>query len=213
MTRALAILLCACAVQPPAPREVRTQEKEAVFAALPTARVPDAQPPALHGRGPGSAVLRNGAFRSPLPGGVLAGYAGDTGLDIAENRKPVFAIADGILEYSEKGHTRWVGKGDTPFSVRIRLDKPIAFHDRTITHAYYTHMSELTYAKSETDIAEVHVAGGTKIGISGIGRGMPHLHIGLLLESRVEQDSWDSLLTESQIREVFGDYRNRERLP
>jgi murein DD-endopeptidase MepM/ murein hydrolase activator NlpD len=211
MKRSLAILLCACAVQPPASKELRTRGREVAFAPPPSAAVPDVAPSSL--RVAGSSVLRNDAFRSPLPGGVFAGYAGDTGLDIAENRKPVFAIADGILEYSEQGHTRWVGKGDTPGSVRIRLDRPVAFHTRTITHVYYTHMSKLTFAKSETDRAEVHIQSGAQIGVSGVGRGMPHLHIGLLLEGRVEQDSWDSLLTENQIREVFGGYSNRERLP
>jgi hypothetical protein len=149
---------------------------------------------------------------SPLPGGVLSGYAGDTGLDIAANHARVFAIAAGTLDYAERGHTRWVHGRDTPNSVRLALDAPMAFRKRRITHVYYTHLSALAFAKAEGDTRNIHVEAGESLGVSGIGNGMPHLHIGLLLDGRVEQDSWEFILREQDIREVFGGYRNGERL-
>ena len=42
---------------------------------------------------------------------------------------------------------------------------------------------------------------------------MPHLHIGFLLDGKVEQDSWDGILTEADVRVLFGGYRNGEKLP
>lgn len=160
-----------------------------------------------------SPPLRNGRLMSPLPGGVLAGYAGDTGLDIAGNRVAVHAIAAGTLDYSERGHTRWVGGSDTPNSVRLALDVPVAFGKRRVTHVYYTHLSSLAFSKAEGDPLRIHVEAGEMLGVSGIGNGMPHLHVGLLLDGRVEQDSWDFILREHEVREVFGGYRNGERLP
>jgi murein DD-endopeptidase MepM/ murein hydrolase activator NlpD len=160
-----------------------------------------------------SGVLRNPQLRSPLPGGVFAGYAGDTGLDLAADHQPVYAIADGVLEYSEPGHTVWSGGKDTPNSIRIRLDLPITHGTRHITHAYYTHLSQLRYAMREGEDVRIHVVAGQQLGISGVGRGSAHLHIGLLTEGQVDQASWNSLLTERHIRDVFGGYRTGECLP
>jgi murein DD-endopeptidase MepM/ murein hydrolase activator NlpD len=160
-----------------------------------------------------SGPLRNCALRSPLPGGLLAGYQGDTGLDIAANRQPVYAIASGTLEYSERGHTLWSDGHDTPNSVRIRLDTPIAWQGHLVTHAYYTHLSELRYAQAEGSETPAHVRAGELLGKSGIGRGMPHLHLGLLLDGQVDQASWSSLLREDQVRVVLGGYATHARLP
>src|SRR5579862_6571497 len=67
---------------------------------------------------PRSERLGSGLF-DPMPGGVLAGYRADTGLDIASSPRSVFAVAAGRLDYSELGHTLWVGKGDTQGAIRI----------------------------------------------------------------------------------------------
>src|SRR5882757_7812065 len=53
-----------------------------------------------------SPPLKNPALSSPMPGGFLGGWGGDTGLDIAGDHIPVFALAAGTLDYSEWGHTR-----------------------------------------------------------------------------------------------------------
>ncbi len=83
-----------------------------------------------------------------MPGGFLGGWGGDTGLDIAGDRLPVFAIAAGSLDYSEWGHTRWTTGRDTAFSVRLKLDEPIPWGEsgeRKITHVYYTHLSKVEH--------------------------------------------------------------------
>jgi murein DD-endopeptidase MepM/ murein hydrolase activator NlpD len=187
---------------------------------------------ALPSVAPKSSALRNAELSSPLPDGILAGYAGDTGLDIAAKQKPVFAIAAGSIDYAEPGHTRWVGKGDTPNSIRLKLAEPIAFLGRTkssktaaskasdpakpppmITHVYYTHMASLALSKAEGSEGVLLVSAGQLLGVSGIGNGMPHLHIGLLLDNQVEQDSWQYILREAEIRAVFGGYKPGEKLP
>src|ERR1700722_18909368 len=79
-------------------------------------------------------TLRDTRFRDPMPGGVLGGYAGDTGLDIGGKTLPIYAIAAGTLDYAEWGHTRWVGPKDTAYCIRIALDEPVAYRGRRITH-------------------------------------------------------------------------------
>ncbi len=164
-------------------------------------------PPARSG-----ALANAPALRNPMPGGLLAGYAGDTGLDIGGTSLPVYAVAAGTLDYSEPGHTRWRGKGDTPNSVRVRLDRPIPFRGRSITHMYYTHLSKLERVQAEDAKEKVHVEAGDRLGVSGVGNGVPHLHLGFLLEGRVEQDSWEFILREGDVRAALGGYKNGERL-
>lgn len=160
-----------------------------------------------------SALLKGGALRSPMPGGWMGGWYGDTGVDIAGNHLDVFAIAAGTLDYAEWGHTRWTTGKDTAFSVRIRLDEPIPWGSHQITHVYYTHMSKVEHEQAEGAKERRHVRAGERIGVSGIGNGTPHLHLGLLLDEQVEQDSWTYILREDAIRKVFGGYKNGERLP
>ncbi len=160
-----------------------------------------------------SPALRNASLRSPMPGGWIGGWYGDTGVDISGRFLPVHAIADGVLEYSEWGHTRWVGRGDTPYSIRLRLDHPIARGNRRITHVYYTHLSAVVTNQPESSATKKHVVSGERIATSGIGNGVPHLHLGLLLDDQVEQDSWDFILREDACRKVMGGYNNGEKLP
>lgn len=160
-----------------------------------------------------SPSLRNAALHSPMPGGSIGGWYGDTGVDISARYLPVYAMADGTLDYSEWGHTLWKGKGDTPFSVRIRLDAPIPWRGRKVTHVYYTHLSAVVTNQPEGAKVKKHVVGGEPIATSGIGNGVPHLHLGLLLDDQVEQDSWEFILREDAVRAVMGGYRNGETLP
>jgi murein DD-endopeptidase MepM/ murein hydrolase activator NlpD len=160
-----------------------------------------------------SPTMKNTALHNPIPGGTIGGWAGDTGLDISAQFLPVYAIASGTLDYSEPGHTRWTRGKDTPNSVRIKLDLPIPWKDgHKVKYVYYTHLSRLVSIVKESDTEKKHVDGGERIGVSGIGNGAPHLHVGLLLDGNVEQDSWDTLLVEGDVRKVFGGYRNGERL-
>ncbi len=160
-----------------------------------------------------SPPLKNPKLHSPMPGGYLGGWQGDTGLDISGSFLPVYAIAAGTLDYSERGHTLWTRGRDTPFSVRIALDQPIAWGEHKVTHVYYTHLSKLSSLQAEDAGTRKHVEAGEQIGVSGIGNGTPHLHLGLLLDDQVEQDSWDFILREQEIRKVMGDYPNGSLLP
>lgn len=182
-------------------------EVAALVVTEPTAIAPAISPELL------SPALRNPALHSPMPGGSIGGWYGDTGVDISARYLPVYAMADGTLEYSEWGHTLWKGKGDTPFSVRIRLDSPIAWKGRKVTHVYYTHLSAVVTNQPEGAKVKKHVVGGEQIATSGIGNGVPHLHLGLLLDDQVEQDSWEFILREDAVRAVMGGYRNGETLP
>lgn len=160
-----------------------------------------------------SRPLKNAALRDPMPGGSIGGWGGDTGLDIAGDHLPLYAIADGTLDYAEWGHTRWTTGKDTAFSVRLKLDTPLTWGTQKITHVYYTHMSSVTFPQAEGAAERKHVVAGEQIGVSGIGNGTPHLHLGLLLDDQVEQDSWDFILREHEVRKVLGGYKNGDRLP
>jgi murein DD-endopeptidase MepM/ murein hydrolase activator NlpD len=162
---------------------------------------------------PRSARLKNAALASPMPGGSLGGWGGDTGLDIAGDHVPVHAIAAGTLDYSEWGHTRWTTGKDTAFSVRLALDEPIPWGEHRITHVYYTHLSKVLTTQAEGAPARKHVEAGEQLGVSGVGNGTPHLHLGLLLDGQVEQDSWTYILREHEVRKALGGYRNGVRLP
>jgi murein DD-endopeptidase MepM/ murein hydrolase activator NlpD len=169
--------------------------------------------------GPISSRLKNPSLASPMPKGWLGGWGGDTGLDIAGDHLEVFALAAGTLDYSEWGHTRWTTGKDTAFSVRLALDEPIAWKgsgdhaEHHITHVYYTHLSKVDTLQREGGELRKHVSAGERIGVSGIGNGTPHLHLGLLLDNQVEQDSWTFILREHEVRKVLGDYKNGTRLP
>jgi hypothetical protein len=159
---------------------------------------------------PHSAPLPSGFF-NPMPGGVMAGYQADTGLDIAGSPRPVYALAAGTLDYSEPGHTLWTGPSDTANCVRFELDVPIPWKGRRITHVYYAHLSRLEQVQREGE-ARRHVEGGERLGLSGVANHSPHLHIGLLLDGEVEQYRGTFLLAD-EVRKVLGGYRNGDVLP
>ena len=138
-----------------------------------------------------------------MPGGFTAGYRADTGLDLAGDRMPVYAIAAGTLDYSEPGHTLWTGPRDSPNCVRIKLDEPIPWKDRRITHIYYAHLSAIEYHQPEGSPTRIRIQAGERLGVSGVARGSPHLHLGFLLDGDVEQ-GWGTYLLEDEIRQVLG---------
>jgi murein DD-endopeptidase MepM/ murein hydrolase activator NlpD len=140
---------------------------------------------------------------SPMPGGVVAGYPADTGLDIAGMSMPVFSIAAGTVDYAEAGHSAWTSKRDSPFTVRIELDRPIEHEGRSVTHVWYAHLSELAFEQAEGATPRRRVEAGERIGTSGVARGAWHLHLGLLLDGDVSQH-WGTFLGEAEVREVLG---------
>jgi murein DD-endopeptidase MepM/ murein hydrolase activator NlpD len=164
---------------------------------------------------PRSGALGAGsAFRNPLPGGRLSGYSADTGLDIAGFKLPVHAIGAGVVEYAEAGHSRWTSRRDAPYTVRVRLDAPIPWgSDHTITHVYYGHLSALEQVIHEGESPPWHVEAGQKLGTSGWANGSPHLHLGLLLDGHVRQESWAFILDEAEVRQALGGLHNGTKLP
>ena len=186
---ALGVFLSSCTRAYGSPAPIDT-EAGARVTAQPDAgsRVADTDAGAAY-MGPRSPLLGDAKLHSPIPGGTLGGWDGDTGLDIAGDRLEVFAIAAGTLDYSEHGHTLWTRGRDTAFSVRLALDEPIPWGEHRVTHVYYTHLSRLETVQAEGASPRKHVEGGERIAVSGIGNGVPHLHLGLLLDGEVEQDS------------------------
>lgn len=160
----------------------------------------------------GTSKLPQSPLANPFPSGVVAGYVGDTGLDIAGKHLPVYAVRAGFVDYAERGHTVWTKPPDTPLSIRIEFDEPLLWRGKRITHAYYTHMSKLAFEQAEHAPSRRHVADGEFLGVSGLGNGMPHLHLSLLLDGHVEQDRWETLLLPGEIASLLG-YRNGSRLP
>lgn len=215
------VSLCMACTRTPEHQPVPTPLRPVTIAAAPVLPIPVpvhvAEPPKPAEPEPPlaiqSALLRGGTLRSPMPGGWIGGWYGDTGVDIAGRYLDVFAVADGTLDYAEWGHTRWTTGKDTAFSVRIRLDNPIPWGNQTITHVYYTHLSKVEHEQAEGAKERRHVRAGERIAVSGIGNGTPHLHLGFLLDNEVEQDSWTYILREDAIRKVMGGYKNGERLP
>lgn len=166
------------------------------------ARAPLVAAPATDVPAPSSVPLLPSGLASPMPGGYLAGYPIDTGLDLAGIKKPVFAIASGSVDYAEDGHTAWNAPRDSKYAVRIRLDEPIPWRDRLITHVWYAHLHSLAFEQAEGERPRRRVEKGELLGISGVANGSWHLHLGMLLGGDVSQ-RWGSYLVEDEIRAVL----------
>ena len=160
---------------------------------------------------PRSVRLSSGWY-NPMPGGIMAGYRADTGLDIAGFYRPVYALAAGKIDYAEGGHSLWDGSGNSPYSVRIELDHPVMYRGKRVTHLWYAHLSKLQRTHAEGDRPRPRVRGGELLGISGAANGSPHLHLGLLLDGEVSQ-AWGTYLLASEIRDLLGGYRRGLQLP
>ena len=116
------------------------------------------------------------------------GYDADSGLDILV---PVgtrcVAAADGVVEYAEVGHTPWWEDTnlatmifDPPHSIRIRLDTPLIEKGVTYNFIWYTHLYKVD--SSILDRSDVPVKTGDKLGLTGIGNRVPHLHFGVVVD-------------------------------
>jgi murein DD-endopeptidase MepM/ murein hydrolase activator NlpD len=149
---------------------------------------------------------------SPMPGGFTAGYAADTGLDIAGIRLDVFSIAAGEIVYAEAGHSLWTGPRDTDLAVLLRLDVPLEHAGRAITHAWYAHLSELAFEQAAGEVPRRRVEAGERLGTSGVANGAWHLHLGLLLDGDTSQ-RWGTFLLEDDVRRALCGLRARQRLP
>lgn len=177
---------------------------------------PPAAPAAPFSSAPRSRALprapdaRGPTLFNPMPGGVLAGYRADTGLDLAGMPSPVHALTAGRVLYAEDGHTRWNGRRDTPLAVLLELDVPLLFDGRRVTHAWYAHLSAVERVVRPGE--PVRVEAGEKLGTSGRANGSYHLHLGLLLDGETRQ-TWGSYLLEDDVRRALGGLRHLSRLP
>ena len=147
-----------------------------------------------------------------MPGGFTAGYAADTGLDLAGIRLDVFAIAAGEVVYAEPGHSRWTGPRDTDLAVLLELDVPLEHEGRRVTHAWYAHLSALAFEQASGALPRRRVEAGERLGTSGVANGAWHLHLGLLLDGDTSQH-WGTFLLEEDVRRVLCGLRARQRLP
>ena len=124
-------------------------------------------------------------FTYPVPSGQITGDQGDQhrGVDIfAPVGTPVLNIRAGTIVSAGPGGT--VNKEDSnpnkpgyqpQHSIKIKFDIPIVVDGRTLTHAYYTHLTNLAQPfKPGQRIEE-----GVNLGGVGMAGGAPHLHLGL----------------------------------
>ena len=114
----------------------------------------------------------------------------DTGIDIkVPVGTSIIAAGSGTIIYSERGYTNWGtidNPGlDTPFSVLIKLDKPIEYKGKTYSYHWYTHLSTLTQEVSDQSL-KIKIKQGDSIGKVGLGNKVPHLHFGILTHSDQE---------------------------
>jgi murein DD-endopeptidase MepM/ murein hydrolase activator NlpD len=155
---------------------------------LQTSQAPDTVPAPNGQANFDGGVLAVGQIQNPLPGTTRAkndgGYDADSGLDIlVPVGTQAFAGADGDLIYAEYGHTPWgttenVGI-DTPHSALIKLASPLTVDQTTYNFIWYTHLSALDMNLADGS-PPIRVKAGDKVGKTGIGNKVPHLHFGVV---------------------------------
>ena len=127
------------------------------------------------------------------------------GMDImAPVGTPVYSPVDGILEYSEWGHTVNRGGDETAYSVSIKLPNAINVQGKSITTVFLTHMSGIRYRCARGSCNRT-VRKGELLGFVGNAAGTaqsvgwaPHLHITLY------SGSYSNGLYTSRIENLYG---------
>ena len=132
-------------------------------------------------------------YRLPYIVGKQSWYPGDTGDDMAMPfHSPELAMDDGMVIYAEglpgQGcpHTSWVAcrahPHDTPGCTLIHLAHPFVASIGLIQYQWMCH--QCMYARLVRDGIDrpYPVKRGVMVGWSGIGRDVPHLHLGLLTD-------------------------------
>ena len=94
---------------------------------------------------------------------------------------PIYAPADGQLQFSEWGHTYNQDGDETAYSVVLRLDKPFTVNGTTINAIFLTHMCGIRYRCSNNTCSR-HIQKGELLGFAGNASGSkgvwaPHLHM------------------------------------
>lgn len=146
--------------------------------------------------------------------GREAWYPEDTGADyvMAKGvRIPLlvqsYPIYSEGLEPGDQRHTPWrpdevcpdgrMHPLDTPGCALFRLERPARLFGRVVTMLAYRHLSALSQHWRDGQAPAVLMPSGALVGLSGIGRGVPHVHVELLWDraARGPQDG----LTPGQI--------------
>ena len=159
-------------------------------------------------------------FISPIKGlqskqGWDGHYPADSGADInVPVGTEVYAIADGQIIYSERGHTPWgtsINAGiDTPYSVLVKLDAPFIYRGRTYYFYWMTHLSEL-YINVPDGSTTRPVKMGDKLGKTGLGNKVPHLHLGLIINrQQASEADWMAPATLAALIKTWGDEMPKE---
>lgn len=118
-------------------------------------------------------------------------YTSDSGVDIhVPKGTPVVAVADGYVIYAEQGHTMWDKYPDTANSILIEFVTPLLIGGLSYYYAWYTHLSKL-YINVADGSSPASIKQGTKIGETGLGNSVPHLHFGILNDrSQADASDW-----------------------
>ena len=125
------------------------------------------------------------------------------GIDIKANfGMPIYSPVDGLLDYSEWGHTDNTGSDETAYSVSILLDNPITYEGVEIKRVFLTHFSGIRYRCSDCN---QKVVKGELLGYVGNAAGsasepgwVPHLHMTFY------GDNYDEGLTTDKIENLYG---------
>lgn len=134
-------------------------------------------------------ILVETGWTAPLPVGSYrdGSYPSDSGADLHCPRgTDVFAVAPGLLLYSEPGHVEsYEGHEheDTRLSILLQLDEPLVHNGVVYPFVWYTHLSVLTHSV-RSGAQPKRVAKGDRLGKTGLGRGVPHLHFGVIHNRR-----------------------------
>lgn len=135
----------------------------------------------------------------------LAGYPADSGEDIAVPvGTEVVAVQDGLLVYSEWGHTPWVAPPDTAYSLLLLFDTPLVLDGVRYQYAWYTHLSAVYYDIPDDGGRKCkRIKQGDKLGKTGLGNNNAHLHFGILV-NRKQKDCAD-WMSEPKLRKLLAD--------
>ena len=136
-------------------------------------------------------TYQNDRLIYPITGTGYGSY-NHNGIDIVTNNtigRPIYAPADGMLMYSEWGHTQNKAPNETAYSAKIVLDNSFSFTGEwasgistngfkgtyTVTRIYMTHMMGI--ARRVSSGSSVKIKKGELIGFSGVANSTPHLHM------------------------------------
>lgn len=142
---------------------------------------------------------------TPADGQYKAGYE-HNGIDItAYFGTPVYSPVNGVIEYSEWGHTRNKSGNETSYTVTIKMDGYITIDGKRVNKFFMTHMSGIRYRCSYGCNKRVKM--GELIGFTGTASGStcgsstwaPHLHITVYPDN-----NYSGGLTTVQTEKIYG---------